>query len=181
MSLRYALLGMLANESSSGYDLNRRFQEALYAIWPASHPQIYSELKKLDADALVTFSKEGSRGRKVYTITPKGLKSVQSWLAHSDVDHALRSDSLLRSYFFWIMEPATLQKHLAAEKAFFESRVAQYEQFAAAKDRGDFGSSPQMKSIRITLEAGIRLYKSLAGWAEWASKEIEHPTSSNEQ
>jgi hypothetical protein len=39
---------------------------------------------------------------------------------------------------------------------------------AAAKDRGDFGNSPQARSIRIAAEAGIRLTDALGSWATWA-------------
>ena len=46
MSLRHALLGLLAEGPASGYDLARRFQEGLNSVWPAQHPQIYSELEK---------------------------------------------------------------------------------------------------------------------------------------
>jgi DNA-binding PadR family transcriptional regulator len=35
MSLRYGLLGLLAETPASGYDLARRFQEVLGQIWPA--------------------------------------------------------------------------------------------------------------------------------------------------
>jgi DNA-binding PadR family transcriptional regulator len=44
MSLRYGVLGSLAGKPASGYDLARRFEEALGSIWPAKHPQIYGEL-----------------------------------------------------------------------------------------------------------------------------------------
>jgi DNA-binding PadR family transcriptional regulator len=50
VSLRHALIGLLAEQPASGYDLSRRFQEVLGSVWPAGHPQIYGELRKL-ADA----------------------------------------------------------------------------------------------------------------------------------
>ena len=31
-----------------------------------------------------------------------------------------------------------------------------------------FGYSPQTQSLRVTVEAAIRLYTSLADWADWA-------------
>ena len=36
MSLRHGLLGLLAEGPASGYDLARRFSEALGSVWPAS-------------------------------------------------------------------------------------------------------------------------------------------------
>jgi hypothetical protein len=37
-----------------------------------------------------------------------------------------------------------------------------------AKDRGDFGNSPQTQSMRVAIEAGVRIYSALADWADWA-------------
>jgi hypothetical protein len=38
----------------------------------------------------------------------------------------------------------------------------------AAKDRGDFGDSPQTQSLRIAVEAGVRVTEALGEWADWA-------------
>ena len=47
MSLRFALLGLLAVEPASGYDLKRAINRSTYFIWNATGPQIYSTLHKL--------------------------------------------------------------------------------------------------------------------------------------
>src|SRR5438093_632739 len=47
MSLRHALLGLLADHPMTGYDLTRTFDRSLANVWPASHSQIYPELARL--------------------------------------------------------------------------------------------------------------------------------------
>ena len=42
MSLRFTLLGLLALEPASGYDLKRTIERSTYFIWNATGPQIYS-------------------------------------------------------------------------------------------------------------------------------------------
>jgi PadR family transcriptional regulator AphA len=42
MSLRFALLGLLAVQPASGYDLKRAINRSTYFIWNATGPQIYS-------------------------------------------------------------------------------------------------------------------------------------------
>src|SRR5688500_8244241 len=81
MSLRYALLGLLADEPASGYDLTRSFEKALrrYA-WHAQHSQIYPELTRLAADGLVEIASEGARGRRVYSITEAGRTELRRWM-----------------------------------------------------------------------------------------------------
>ena len=59
MSLRHALIGLLAERPASGWDLARRFEEVLGAVWPAGHPQIYGELRKLREDGLIEVESEG--------------------------------------------------------------------------------------------------------------------------
>ena len=43
MSLRFALLGLLAVQPASGYDLKRAINRSTYFIWNATGPQISSE------------------------------------------------------------------------------------------------------------------------------------------
>ncbi len=66
------------------------------------------------------------------------------------------------------MDPADLREHLAAEPAYYRQAAAGFEQFAANKDSGVYGDSPQVKSMRVTIEAGIKLYAALADWSDWA-------------
>lgn len=169
VSLRHGLLGLLAEGPASGYDLARRFQEVLGALWPAQHPKIYSELARMVADGLIDIDSHGPRGRKAYRVTDAGLAEVRHWLTSVEVDHTVRLEPLLRSLFFWLMEPEDLARHLRQEAAFYTERAATYRAYAQRKDAGEFGSSPQVQSMRITIEGGVRVYEALAEWAEWAA------------
>lgn len=168
MSLRHGLLGLLAEGPASGYDLTRRFQEVFAAVWPAQHPKIYGELGRLEADGLIEVDSRGPRRRKAYRITDKGLAEVRRWLAEDDVDHTLRLEALLRSFFLWLIEPEDAVRHLRREAAYYSERADFYRGLAAAEDRGDFGTAPPVQSMRLTVEAAVRLYQALADWARWA-------------
>jgi DNA-binding PadR family transcriptional regulator len=172
MSLRYGLLGLLAEAPASGYDLARRFQEVLGSVWPAQHPKIYAELRRLADDGLIEVDSQGPRRRTAYRITEPGLAAVRLWLAESEVDHTMRLQPLLRSLFFWLMEPGELARHLEQEAAFYTQMAEQYRTLAERKDRGEFGTAPPVQSMRVAIEAGVRLYQALADWAEWVA---EHP------
>jgi DNA-binding PadR family transcriptional regulator len=169
MSLRHGLLGLLAEGPASGYDLARRFQETLGAVWPAQHPQIYGELGRMAGEGLIDIDSHGPRGRKAYRVTDAGTAEVRRWLTSADVDHTVRLEPLLRSFFFWLMEPDDLVRHLAQEVAFYSERAAQYRDYARRKDAGEFGTGPRVQSMRITVEGGIRVYEALADWARWAA------------
>jgi len=173
MSLRHALLGLLAEEPASGWDLSRRFDEILGAVWPAGHPQIYGELRKLEQEGLIAVDSEGPRRRKAYRVTDEGLAAVRTWLVEADVDHTLRIETLLRSVFFWLMTPEQLSAHLEREAAYYETLAATYRSLGEAKDRGDFGDSPQTRALRVAAEAGARLNDALAEWATWARERAD--------
>jgi len=168
MSLRHGLLGLLAEGPASGYDLTRRFQETLGPVWPAQHPQIYAELGRLAEAKLIEVDSHGPRGRKAYRITDAGLAEIRRWLSDGEVDHTLRVESLLRSVFFWLMPAKELGAHLEREQHYFAETARLYGEVAAAKDRGEYGNSPQTQAIRVAAEAGIRVFQALADWAEWA-------------
>jgi DNA-binding PadR family transcriptional regulator len=172
MSLRHALIGLLADRPASGWDLTRRFEELLGSVWPAGHPQIYGELGKLEADGFIEIESEGPRRRKTYRPTPAGIAEVRRWLTEVDVDHTLRLEPVLRSVFFRLMTPDELAAHLDREAAFYSDLAAKYRALAAAKDRGEYGDSVQTKSIRIAAEAGLRINQALGEWAAWA---VDHP------
>jgi hypothetical protein len=50
MSLRHALIGLLAGEPASGWDLRRRFQEILGSVWPAGQTQQIAYVGPMNAD-----------------------------------------------------------------------------------------------------------------------------------
>jgi DNA-binding PadR family transcriptional regulator len=171
MSLRYGLLGLLAEGPASGYDLAGRFQEMLGTVWPATHPKIYSELRRLADEGLIEVDSQGPRRRTAYRITDDGRAAVKQWLASGEVDHTMRFQPLLRSFYFWLMEPDELRAHLRREAEFYAATAEQYREYAARKDAGEFGTGPNVRSMRVALEAGIRVYDALAEWARWAQEQ----------
>ncbi len=168
MSLRHALIGLLAGQPASGWRLTRRFEDLLGTVWPAGHPQIYGELRKLHDDGFIQVVSEGPRRRKTYRATESGVEEVRRWLTAVEADHTLRLEPVLRSVFFWLMTPEELAAHLEKEAAFYRDLAQNYRELAPAKDRGEYGDNPQTRSIRIAAEAGIRLHQALGDWATWA-------------
>ncbi|MEV4687419.1 PadR family transcriptional regulator [Microbacterium sp. LWH3-1.2] len=166
MSLKHGLLGLLSEAPASGYDLTKRFEELLSAVWPAKHPQIYLELGRLHADELIAIDSEGARSRKVYRITDAGTAELHRWLL-SEPDHTLRSEPLLRSFFFWQLTPPELLGVATAEAEYYRGVRDAYARMASAKDAAGLSADGPGRSVRVTLEAGVRLYSALAEWAEW--------------
>ena len=59
-TLKYAILGMLAQKPMTGYDLMQEFESTLNEFWSANHSQIYPELKKLTNEGSITYTMKQS-------------------------------------------------------------------------------------------------------------------------
>ncbi|MGG7572607.1 PadR family transcriptional regulator [Streptomyces sirii] len=106
MSLRHAVLGLLAESPASGYDLMKLFNASLSNVWPATQSQVYGELTKLTTAGLVEVAAHGPRGRKEYAITEDGLAELRHWLTDVPPGGPTRDDSMLRVFFLGIVTPS---------------------------------------------------------------------------
>jgi DNA-binding PadR family transcriptional regulator len=169
MSLRYALLGLLAEQPMSGYDLAKKFDRSLTHVWSARHSQIYPELARLRDEGLILQVEAGPRGRKAYGITDTGLAEVRRWMTETEPDRSARQEAFLRVFFLWLLPQAEAAAYLRRQAEYHRALLGQYREYAAAPPP----STDRERSFRIALEAGIRQEQALLSWAEWAAAEVE--------
>jgi DNA-binding PadR family transcriptional regulator len=169
VSLRHALLNLLAGEPMSGYDLARRFDESMANVWPAQHSQIYPELAKLSAAGLIAQIDEGPRGRKVYETTPSGLDALRGWLRETAPDYSVRFEALLRIFCLWALPVDEALALLARDRAEYVRHRAELEAVVAEVD---WSQSHAHRSGRLTIEFGVRFYGALIEWIDWAALQI---------
>ena len=96
------LLGLLAIESMSGYDLGLTIRESVGHFWNESYGQIYPNLKKLAGGGFVTCRTERQKGkpdRRIYSITEKGRERLVEWLAVPPQPEIPRNELLLKLFF----------------------------------------------------------------------------------
>lgn len=96
---KYAVLGLLANEPCSGYDIKKRFEHYIGKFWSESYGQIYPIVKELVEDGLATSSVEQTAGRPskhVMSITDKGLAELCKWLIKPSDPQKERLEVLLK-------------------------------------------------------------------------------------
>src|SRR4051812_46689527 len=98
MSLRHAMLGLLAAEPATGYELTRKFDKSLRNAWHASHSQIYPELAKLEDEGMVEVVAEGARKSKTWALTDAGRQELRHWLVEVEPSRQQRSESALRAF-----------------------------------------------------------------------------------
>lgn len=102
MSLRFALLGLLAVEPASGYDLKRAINRSTYFIWNATGPQIYNTLHKLREEECITsrsLAQDGKPDKKIHTITSRGRTRLEEFMSEPIHASVTRDEVLLRIFF----------------------------------------------------------------------------------
>ena len=102
MSLRFALLGLLAVEPASGYDLKRAINRSTYFIWNATGPQIYNTLHKLREEGCITsrsLAQDGKPDKQIHTITARGRTRLEEFMSEPIHASVTRDEVLLRIFF----------------------------------------------------------------------------------
>jgi len=124
MSVSHALLGLLEDGPSHGYDL-KRFYDARFAdVWPIKFGQVYATLARLERDGLVSL--EGERpgqgpDRKLYAITDDGSRLFDSWVLEPEP-----AKPHIQSVLFMKVVLALLSGRPA--RAFLEMQRAQHQE-----------------------------------------------------
>ena len=96
------LLGMLAIEPMSGYDLGLAIRGSVGHFWNESYGQIYPNLKRLAASGFVNCKTERQKGkpdRRIYSITKKGRERLKQWLSVPPQPEIPRNEMLLKLFF----------------------------------------------------------------------------------
>jgi PadR family transcriptional regulator AphA len=168
MSLRHALLGLLVDNSGSGYDLIKLFDTSLANVWPATQSQVYGELNRLDGEGLIEVVTEGARGRKEYGLTAAGARELRRWLVEKE-EKPQRDESLLQVFFLGVL-PEEQAVRLLLGKA--ETAAARRAGLVALRDTGDWGDGMLSVNGRLALEYGLRLRSMEEEWARWAAGQV---------
>jgi DNA-binding PadR family transcriptional regulator len=83
MSVRYGLLGLLAQNARHGYELHAAFEAVMGGEenWDVKPAQIYSTLTRLLDAGLIAEESDSNDGpdRRVYAISAKGRRALADW------------------------------------------------------------------------------------------------------
>ena len=97
----YAVLGLLALRSWTGYELTQQARRSLAFCWPKEESVLYEEPRRLVARGLARSRREraGGRVRNRYEITDDGRAALQEWLGRACDAPRPQFEPLLRLTF----------------------------------------------------------------------------------
>lgn len=163
MSLRFAALGLIAQQPGSGYDLLGRFQNSMANVWAATQSQLYGELNKLAEAGLIEVTDVGARGRKEYGVTDAGRAELRRWITEP-FDTPVRRPDLLRFFLLDEIPADDARKYVQSFADHADSEWTRLENLRTiwhpdATEADFFG--------RAALEYGLRHAAMEADWARW--------------
>lgn len=171
MSLRHALLGLLAGAPASGYDLTKTFEHTLDRFaWQARHSQIYPELKRLTGDGLVEIVAEGARGRKTYAVTEAGRAEFAEWMMKPP-ESGVRNEFILRLFLVSSLDREQAKKLL---RGYADEAGRQLDELTAylAEHEPDWQSNP-LDYGHLAADYSLRTLAAIQEWAESALARID--------
>ncbi|MCE4049252.1 MULTISPECIES: PadR family transcriptional regulator [Bacillaceae] len=180
MSLRYALLGIIAKKPVSGYEVVNIFKEQVVYFWNSTHSQIYTELHKLENEELLQHEliiQNSSPNKKIYTITDTGKKELLDWILHSPLKPAkIKDEFLIKAAAFDIMSKAEiiqlLDEVITREERVLSMTKEWQENFSEKSPNTNLGSV-------ITSEYGIRYAEMYLNWCKWVKEYLHNYNSDN--
>jgi DNA-binding PadR family transcriptional regulator len=139
MSIKYAILGMLADRPLHGYELKAAYEEDLVPATQLNYGQVYTTLERLGRDGLVAHevvSQTERPDKKVYALTDVGRKELNEWLSTpSALDLDLRNETFLKLMLARRLEHANPLAVLAVERRACFERLHEVTQALARADK----------------------------------------------
>ena len=166
VSLRYAILGLLARRPSTGYELAQTFDRSLRTSWHASHSQIYPELGKLERAGLVEVVGRGARRSKTYGLTGPGREELRRWLVEAEPDRSQRNESGVRLFLTPLL--GATDRRIAYER---DLRHVELELDELEELRSQLHGSKSPEAFSPQIDLGIRLNTVIR---DWLTEQVDH-------
>jgi DNA-binding PadR family transcriptional regulator len=175
MALKHAVLASLLSGSASGYELAKRMDRSVANFWPAIPQQIYTELRRLEADGLVNGEDVVQRGRpnkRVYEITAGGRRELHAFLEATPRPTTIR-DELLVKVQAADLDPAAVARALDHRREEAEARVALFDamigEFLGGRDEREFVRAAERVGPYLNLRRGRDFEAENIAWYRWAA------------
>ncbi|MFC7371157.1 PadR family transcriptional regulator [Fictibacillus iocasae] len=176
MALRYALLGLLAKNEATGYELNHQFKETMIYFWSAHHTQIYRELLKLEENGLAQSKhvhQTDAPDKKIYSITEKGREVLQAWLLEQpSVTPKLKDEFLLRVSLFQNLPTAKAVEYLQTSKEQHKQGIQMMKEWRGMNYPDGLYKKSDLGEY-LTSGFGLKYMESWVEWCDWAITELE--------
>jgi PadR family transcriptional regulator AphA len=165
-----AVLGLLMDGESSGYDLNKRIHGSVGFFWTPAKSHVYATLGGFVAAGFVTartVPQETRPDKQLFRITRQGRRAFLDWLENSRLEPArFKNAFLLKIFFSRHWDHDALIRHIEEGRAEVQEELSQLEAIETTLDRGRHFDG------WLTLTYGLERDRATIRWADAALREL---------
>jgi DNA-binding PadR family transcriptional regulator len=176
MNLRYFVLGLLAQQPMSGYDIKRFLKGLSWLIGSPSSGSLYPLLRALLEDQLVTVEivpGVDKPPRKIYSISESGREALQTWLEQPSVPNTPLKAFAMRLFLADNFPPTSLKAHLRQRRSQVAAHQAELANMIKHMDGGsDMG-------LLLAMEYGSALAEAELNWLDTTLGKMSQQSSRN--
>jgi PadR family transcriptional regulator AphA len=173
-----ALLALIQQRPSSGYDLRRLFAESHLHHFSSSPGAIYPALARLEKGGLIIGRTEQGntlRPRRVYHITDQGSKVLRQWLerpvTRENVESNLKELTLRFAFMGGVLDDEETIRFLDGVIAELGPFINDLDSYIRT------GTEDLSMHGRLAVESGLAHYRSFLEWAHLARRRFRDPGS----
>jgi PadR family transcriptional regulator AphA len=179
--LKNILLGFLNYGPMTGYKLKQTIDTSTSFFWHAHHSQIYTTLRQMEKEGLVSSlfkHEDDALRRRVYTLTDKGKKALNTWLDTPMTEVSqVKEDFLVRMFFSARRDPEQVMDELKEQKRLHQDMLKGYQQLQDSIPHYGHpkfeGIEREQKFWNLTLEMGFLFEKMYLEWLDIAINSIQ--------
>lgn len=161
MSVRHAVLGLLAQRPRHGYELRAAFQAVVgEENWDVKPAQIYTTLARLEQNGLIVqdgVEQDAGPEKRIYAITPAGRKALREWFADCIVPAHQRDEFFIKLMISLASGVADPYKLIQAQRARLYQELHDItEQRSRADPQKELANILLLDKAVMYLEADLR-------------------------
>lgn len=175
---RHAILGVLAFEQSSGYEIKKLLSETTSHFWKESYGQIYPMLESLVEEKLIEVAARQSGGREsvTYRLLPEGSRELREWIRSPEYLMKPGRNELLLKLFFARREDApALIPQVQEYRVLIKRAAGRYEAFESDTDTDDIPEDSRLL-IAATIDYGVAAAQMQIDWCNRTLEMLEGMT-----
>ena len=171
----FAILGLLAIQPWTTYELAQQMERTLNRIWPRARSKLYEEPKKLVAHGLAVAAREqvGRRPRTVYSITGAGRQALAEWLRTPGPGPVLESEQLTKLCFSDAGRKEDALATLDATAAWATEQLGIFAEAASEYLEGGGRFPERLATTVLGARFLVDFYLGTQRWAQWARSVVE--------
>lgn len=192
MSLKFGILGLLHEQSMTGYEIYQYFMEYINPMWFAQQSQVYRDLGQLEKECFVTSIIEPQTGKpdkRVYTITDLGIHALGQWIEGFDFSESMRyRDSFALRIFFAGRMPQVagglvnqLEQYKTENQLMLEKLASKAASLTQAYQENqvawDADEASRLMFFKLSLMRGQAQYEMNVSWADAALALLKNEAS----